>query len=42
MMPTLDLLPDTVRPRPQDIAPTNTVVLEHICFYQDLEYTDEH
>jgi hypothetical protein len=33
---TLDYLPDTVRPGFEDIAPTDTVVVEHICLDQNL------
>jgi hypothetical protein len=33
---TLDSLPNTVRPGFEDVAPTHTVVVEHICLDQNL------
>jgi len=33
---TLNLFPDAVRPRLQDVATTDAVIVQHICFEQDL------
>lgn len=35
-IPTLDLFPDAIRPGPENIAPADAVILQHVCFEKNL------